>query len=193
LLTSLQECCRSSPSSSKVLALWYSHEVTLTETIEKLDTLINSFFAIRPPTEDEWRCIIYLNAIAGSEFKDARSSLDTLLSAGSLSSAAVTARINHEQVRIDGESAENTANEASFAVFTKRLEMETPAKSYPNGQGPCANPQCKGRAKLFHDWDHCYGPGGRMKAPKGKGKRGGGPLKKDKAKVAVDSSDESDD
>jgi hypothetical protein len=32
-----------------------------------------------------------------------------------------------------------------------------------------------------------------MKAPKGKGKRGGGPSKKDKSKVAVDSSDESDD
>jgi hypothetical protein len=80
----------------QALALRYSREVLLVKTTEKLDTLVDSFFAIKPPTEDEWRCIIYLNAMAGAEFKDARSSLDTLLSAGSLSSAAVAARIKHE-------------------------------------------------------------------------------------------------
>ncbi|KAJ6571616.1 hypothetical protein B0H19DRAFT_1231346, partial [Mycena capillaripes] len=108
----------------QALALRYSREVLLVKTTEKLDTLVNSFFAIKPPTEDEWRCIIYLNAMAGAEFKDARSSLDTLLSAGSLSSAAVAARIKHEQVRIDSENAETTANEASFAAFTKRMESQ---------------------------------------------------------------------
>jgi hypothetical protein len=120
------------------------------------------------------------------EFKDARSALDTLLSTGSLSSAAVSAQIKHEQVRIDAENAETVANETSFAAFTKQYEAQgASAKSYPNRQGPCTNPQCKGRAKQFHNWDHCYGPGGRIKPPKGKAKRGGAP-RKEKAKAAVD-------
>jgi hypothetical protein len=164
------------------------------KTTEKLDTLIDFFFAIKPPTEDEWQCIIYLNAMASTEFKDTRSSLDTLLSAGTLLSAAIAARIKHEQVRIDGENADTAANKASFTVFTKRAAAEVPARSFPNGQGLCANPQCKSRAKQFHDWDHCYGPGGHIPAPKGTGKakRGGGSSRKDKAKVAVNSSDDSD-
>ena len=124
----------------EALSLRYSRETALVKVTERLDTLIDSFFAVRPPTEDEWRCIIYLNAMAGAEFKDARSSLDTLLSAGSLSSSAVAARIKHEQVRINAENAETTANEASFAAFAKRMESQAPPKSYPNGKGPCANP-----------------------------------------------------
>jgi hypothetical protein len=36
----------------QTLALWYSHNITLTDITEKLNTLIDSFFAIRPPTED---------------------------------------------------------------------------------------------------------------------------------------------
>jgi hypothetical protein len=101
--------------------------------------------------------------MAGAEFATAQSSLDTLLSARTLSSAAVAMRIKHEQVRIDMENAEAVRNEASFTAFTKQYQAQSasaPAKSFPNGQGPCTNPQCKGRAKQYHDWDHCYGPGG---------------------------------
>ncbi|KAJ6581294.1 hypothetical protein B0H19DRAFT_1251518 [Mycena capillaripes] len=46
----------------QALALQYSRDIGLVKTTEKLDRLIDSFFAIKPPTEDEWRCIIYLNA-----------------------------------------------------------------------------------------------------------------------------------
>ncbi|KAJ7487057.1 hypothetical protein FB451DRAFT_1391915 [Mycena latifolia] len=175
----------------QALATRYSRDVTLAKTTEKLDTLVDSFFAIKPPTEDEWRCIILFNAMAGAEFANAQSSLNTLLSAGTLSSIAVAARINHEQVRIDAENAETAKNEASFAAFTKQCEAQgRTAKSYPNGQGPCENPLCTGSAKKYHDWDHCYGPGGCIKPPKGKGKK----PRKAQVKVAVadESSDKSD-
>ncbi|KAJ7925435.1 hypothetical protein B0H13DRAFT_2314436 [Mycena leptocephala] len=66
----------------QALATRYSCDVALAKTTEKLDTLVDSFFAIKPLTEDEWRCIILLNAMAGAEFANAQSSLDTLLSAG---------------------------------------------------------------------------------------------------------------
>ncbi|KAJ6493099.1 hypothetical protein C8R45DRAFT_1212580, partial [Mycena sanguinolenta] len=106
----------------QALAIRFSRDVRLANTSDKLQVHIDAFFAIRPPTQDEWTSILYLNAMAGSEFKDARSSLDTLLSAGKLSSASVVARINHEQVRIDAENAETATNEASFATFSKRYE-----------------------------------------------------------------------
>ncbi|KAJ7653217.1 hypothetical protein DFH06DRAFT_1204987 [Mycena polygramma] len=178
----------------QALALRFTRDVPLATTSEKLQTLVNAFFAVRPPTQDEWTSILFLNAMAGPDFKDARSSLDTLLSAGKLASSSVVARIKHEQVRINGEMAEAASQEASFAAFSKRYEQMAPKPEYPNGQGPCKNPQCKSRVKQFHDWDHCYGPGGRMKAPKGKGKRGGSsPKEKAKLAAAANSSDESDD
>ncbi|KAJ7637361.1 hypothetical protein DFH06DRAFT_655153 [Mycena polygramma] len=135
-------------------------------TSDKLQKLIDAFFAVRPPMQDEWTSILFLNAMSGPKFKDARASLDTLLSAGSLTSAAVIMRIRHEQVRINTENTEAASQEASFAAFSKRYAEQSGSKpEFTNGQGPCANPQCKGFAKRYHDWDHCYGPGGRVKRP----------------------------
>ncbi|KAJ7479648.1 hypothetical protein FB451DRAFT_1448774 [Mycena latifolia] len=146
----------------EALTLRFSRETPLKQTSDKLQTLIDTFFAIRPPTQDEWTAILFLNAMAGAEFKDARSSLDTLLSAGTLSSAAVVTRIKHEQIRINAENAETTTKEASFAAFSKRYEAET---------GSRPENASKGRSQK-------------------KEKKGGG--QKDDAKVAVDSDDESD-
>ncbi|KAJ7348079.1 hypothetical protein DFH08DRAFT_960434 [Mycena albidolilacea] len=152
-------------------------------------------FSVQTPTEDLWHCIIYLNTMAGSELKDTRLLLNTLLSAGTLSSASVAARIKHEQVRIDTENAETATTKSSFAAFSRQAAAEALKRAFANGQGPCANPQCTDHTKWFHDWDHCYGLGRHIKPPAatGKAKRGGGKSQKDKAKVAVDSSDESDD
>ncbi|KAJ6614193.1 hypothetical protein B0H10DRAFT_2221502 [Mycena sp. CBHHK59/15] len=151
------------------LVLRYTCEIPLKQTTDKIQAPGDSFFAIKPPTEDKWRSLLFLNAMSGTEFNEAHSALDTLLSAGTLMPSAVISRINHEQIHINTENAEAAASEASFAAFNKRYEVQggTGKPEYPNGQGPCANPQFKGSAKHYHDWDHCYGPGGRIKRPKG--------------------------